>query len=559
MITKNILICVVVLSLFYGTSYSQKTRRGIPATKFACHGRASGYYADVETGCQVYHMCDGLGRQFSYTCPNTTLFQQRMLICDHWYMVNCSRSELDYDANLLIGQRDKPFVSDAEMSLRTPRPDILSVPPNNNYYDGLKEAETKFPVHPDNNIVGIGDTIASDNNGLDIAKHQYRPPSSWSTGTGVKINKHLPSSDDRNQQLQHSGNSGNVNHQFKHNTKTNGHIHHNIDDRFQQGNHGNRNKNHNTQASGSSNHEQFEEGESTNRPDRDNLTGAASQDTEPTFQPTPNLRPVTPPSRELSPPTAPKRESSEEFDLDVRMKEAEDPVYNFIKRFDPNSPDSHKTAMSASEILKINSQLPTNHDVSNEDERTPRRNKDIGNHFNILPTDSKGPDKTKFDAVNQKGTEEKLKVPERVLLPPKKDQSELPSTTMGPPIYYEWKWAVPAFDLEPPKQYNATQNNTILPRPTVKRPFSDVPRTTPKTIKVTQPNTEYNTSSYFVPDYIFPLDKEHPGYENDNAQTSFQVKVSRPGRASFGENPACPQCHPAYLEPGSCEPCIVKR
>lgn len=48
-------------------------------------------------------MCDGLGRQFSYTCPNTTLFQQRMLICDHWYMVNCSKAESDYDANLLIG------------------------------------------------------------------------------------------------------------------------------------------------------------------------------------------------------------------------------------------------------------------------------------------------------------------------------------------------------------------------------------------------------------------------------------------------------------------------
>lgn len=50
-------------------------------------------------------MCDGLGRQFSYTCPNTTLFQQRMLICDHWYMVNCSKAESDYDANLLIGTK----------------------------------------------------------------------------------------------------------------------------------------------------------------------------------------------------------------------------------------------------------------------------------------------------------------------------------------------------------------------------------------------------------------------------------------------------------------------
>lgn len=49
-------------------------------------------------------MCDGLGRKFDYICPNTTLFQQRMLICDHWYMVNCSKAESNYGANLLIGK-----------------------------------------------------------------------------------------------------------------------------------------------------------------------------------------------------------------------------------------------------------------------------------------------------------------------------------------------------------------------------------------------------------------------------------------------------------------------
>ncbi|XP_058822361.1 mucin-2 [Topomyia yanbarensis] len=97
-------------------------------TSFSCSGRAAGYYADVETGCQIYHMCDGLGRQFSYSCPNTTLFQQRMLICDHWYMVNCSKAESNYAANLLIGQRDKPFVAEDENEIRTPRPDLLDRP-----------------------------------------------------------------------------------------------------------------------------------------------------------------------------------------------------------------------------------------------------------------------------------------------------------------------------------------------------------------------------------------------------------------------------------------------
>jgi hypothetical protein len=37
-----------------------------------------------------------------------------MMVCDHWYMVNCNSSELDYSANQLIGQRDKPFVGPKE-------------------------------------------------------------------------------------------------------------------------------------------------------------------------------------------------------------------------------------------------------------------------------------------------------------------------------------------------------------------------------------------------------------------------------------------------------------
>nr|CAD7402285.1 unnamed protein product [Timema poppensis] len=82
--------------------------------KFSCHGRPAGYYADIPTGCQSYHMCDTTGRQFTYQCPNMTLFQQRMMICNHWYMVDCSQSEQSYDANLLIGQRDKPFVGSHE-------------------------------------------------------------------------------------------------------------------------------------------------------------------------------------------------------------------------------------------------------------------------------------------------------------------------------------------------------------------------------------------------------------------------------------------------------------
>ncbi|CAG9787584.1 unnamed protein product [Diatraea saccharalis] len=534
MARQRLLFMCITLTLFYVVAAVTQGLRGSPVrTRFTCQGRASGYYADVETGCQVYHMCDGLGRQFSYTCPNTTLFQQRMLICDHWYMVNCSKSESDYSANLLIGQRDKPFVSEEDMKRRTPRPDILSVPPNDNYYDGLREAESKYPIHPGNSIVGIADTISfSNNNGLDNAKQNYRPPSSWSTGTG---------------------------------------------------NHKN-----------------------TRDYDQDNLTGAASQEPIPTFQTTPDdsfnekTRIPTPPpdlnkfssptksrpsiSLDLRPPlpdkiTTTESPESEEYDIDVRKKTTPDPVYTFIRRFDPNSPDSHKTAMSKSEIINLNKHLPEGQ-ISAEDTSTDKskeREQAVTNDLNKLNNVNvkSSTEGSRFDTSNLKPTVTEsgnaidsdvssniIPKPDRNLLPPKTDFSDLPSTTMGPPVYYEWKWAVPAFDLEPPKSSNNTNNETSEHQAKSikgRSPFSTVTRPTPVTVDPTPSNTEYNISSYFVPDYIFPLDKPHPGYEDEDAHTSFQVKIGRTGRASFGENPACPQCHPAYLKPGTCEPCIVNR
>ncbi|CAH0719786.1 unnamed protein product, partial [Brenthis ino] len=491
------LLCNALLA---GTRTGNRVKS--PATRFTCQGRGSGYYADVETGCQVYHMCDGLGRQFSYSCPNTTLFQQRMLICDHWYMVNCTNSEDDYDANLLIGQRDKPFVSESDMRLRTPRPDILSVPPNSKYYDGLREAKSKFPSHPGNSIVGISDTINTNENELDSDKRNYRPPTSWSTSSKKKqpsINK--PEIDIDSNNLAINKVKTNV-------LKTNSIFSSNSD--------------------------------------------------------------VNRPSLLLVPPFLPSTTESNSgvFELNSKVKPTSDAVFNFIKRFDPNSSDSIKTAMTKTEIIDLNHHLPEGQ-ISSEEDRSPRKNKNFGNNFNILQSSSKtsASEGSRFNTVNIKpnidsNTESsniQVASPSKELLPPKFDITPKITTTMGPPIYYEWKWAVPAFDLEPPKLSNETNSTTPKPVKQQKRPFSVITRSTPKEVDPTPRNTEYNISSYFVPDYVFPLDSPHPGYEDENAQTSFQVHVPRPGRESYGENPTCPQCHPAYLNPGTCEPCIVKR
>ncbi|XP_066582303.1 uncharacterized protein [Prorops nasuta] len=63
----------------------------IPVTSFSCRGLKGGYYADLETNCQVFHICDN-GRKISFLCPNGTIFQQSQLICDWWFKVDCSKS-----------------------------------------------------------------------------------------------------------------------------------------------------------------------------------------------------------------------------------------------------------------------------------------------------------------------------------------------------------------------------------------------------------------------------------------------------------------------------------
>uniref|UniRef100_A0A182WC56 Chitin-binding type-2 domain-containing protein n=1 Tax=Anopheles minimus TaxID=112268 RepID=A0A182WC56_9DIPT len=43
---------------------------------FRCADRQPGYYADIETRCQVWHWCLPTGYMFSFLCPNGTVFNQ---------------------------------------------------------------------------------------------------------------------------------------------------------------------------------------------------------------------------------------------------------------------------------------------------------------------------------------------------------------------------------------------------------------------------------------------------------------------------------------------------
>jgi len=68
----------------------------VQETSFSCSGLVfGGYYADQEQGCQAYHVCLRGPRDLfpvSFLCPNGTLFNQRLFVCDWWFNVECGES-----------------------------------------------------------------------------------------------------------------------------------------------------------------------------------------------------------------------------------------------------------------------------------------------------------------------------------------------------------------------------------------------------------------------------------------------------------------------------------
>jgi len=81
----------------------------VPETAFTCSGRVDGgYYADTEAECQPFHVCTAGGEgelaQYSFLCPNGTLFNQENFVCEYWFNVDCSQAESFYGLNDNIGE-----------------------------------------------------------------------------------------------------------------------------------------------------------------------------------------------------------------------------------------------------------------------------------------------------------------------------------------------------------------------------------------------------------------------------------------------------------------------
>lgn len=68
--------------------------------------------------------------------------------------------------------------------------------------------------------------------------------------------------------------------------------------------------------------------------------------------------------------------------------------------------------------------------------------------------------------------------------------------------------------------------------------------------------------SLSIPSFEFPLEAEgRDGLLNTNALNSYQLKIPsniKTEQSWYGENKECPECHPAFLSPGTCEPCVKR-
>lgn len=71
----------------------------IPSTSFSCESQAyPGYYADVETRCQVFHVCAN-NKTYDFLCPNGTIFSQEVFVCVWWDQFDCNSAPSLYGLN----------------------------------------------------------------------------------------------------------------------------------------------------------------------------------------------------------------------------------------------------------------------------------------------------------------------------------------------------------------------------------------------------------------------------------------------------------------------------
>merc|ERR1719402_1723641 len=118
----------------------------VPESGFSCEGQVDGgYYADPEAECQAFHICtaDGAGglAQYSFLCPNGTLFNQNYFICDWWFNFDCATAEDLYSLNDEIAAEREALAGEASDA-----PGDYATPPAEYGAEGSGAAEYEAPA-----------------------------------------------------------------------------------------------------------------------------------------------------------------------------------------------------------------------------------------------------------------------------------------------------------------------------------------------------------------------------------------------------------------------------
>ncbi|XP_030766617.1 flocculation protein FLO11-like [Sitophilus oryzae] len=103
----------------------------LPETNFTCVGKViGGYYADLETNCQMFHVCT-IGQldepmDIRFLCLNGTVFDQETRVCERIDEVDCSKSEQFYSLNLELYGNSGPILEEsADPSQETESPSLI--------------------------------------------------------------------------------------------------------------------------------------------------------------------------------------------------------------------------------------------------------------------------------------------------------------------------------------------------------------------------------------------------------------------------------------------------
>jgi len=101
---KNTVAAIAVLLAGIAWAQDEDLGNGLPAgneeilsspydpNAFSCEGQDYGYYADVASGCEIFHICLPIEdneaniiefAKWSFFCPNQTVFDQQTLTCNH--------------------------------------------------------------------------------------------------------------------------------------------------------------------------------------------------------------------------------------------------------------------------------------------------------------------------------------------------------------------------------------------------------------------------------------------------------------------------------------------